>query len=154
MKVLLKKTLNLHRNENKTNRTFPFSLPEGTEKLTVHFAYTPKTMEENEEAKAQIAACLKKDGVPHKAYSEAEIESYLPIVNLVTLSLDDPKGYRGCAHRHTPDQCHVFTETEAPLGFSAGKLTAGEWKAHLHMHAIVTDVCTVQIEITAEGAAL
>lgn len=154
MTELFKKTIELHREDNKTNLTFPFSLPEGAEKLTVQFSYTPKILEDKEESKTQIKACLKKDGVPQKRYTEAEIESYLPIVNLVTISLDDPKGYRGCAHRHDAKQCHVFTNTKAPVGFVARPLEAGTWQLHFHMHAVVSEVCLAQVNITAEGAAL
>lgn len=152
MKTLFKKGLILCKEMEKTNLPFAFSVPEGTKALEIHFSYAPKRLENEEEAKAQIRACLAKDGAPHAMYTEEEIESYLPLVNLVTLSLDAPSGYRGCAHRHANVQMHRISETGSSEGFENGKIEAGTWRAVLHVHALVTPTCRCQLEIEAEGA--
>ena len=55
--------------------------------------------------------------------------AYLPVYNLVTLSLDDPAGYRGAAHRRATEQCHRLTAESASPGFLPGELRPGQWQA-------------------------
>ena len=79
------------------------------------------------------------------------IRSFLPLVNLVTLSVDAPDGYRGCAHRHDPVQTHVLRAEDSSPGFDDGAILAGSWRVVINVHAVVTSPCTYHLKVTAEG---
>jgi predicted metal-dependent phosphoesterase TrpH len=59
------------------------------------------------------------------------------VKNLVTLSLFDPKGFRGAGHRHAPEQTVVVSRREATPGFVPGPLTPGTWTIELDLHAVL-----------------
>ena len=70
-------------NEDKTNIVLDFTVPKGTKKLTVHFSYSPKYLENEETAAEIVTAGLKKYNV-----SVVNPSEFLPVANLVTLSFD------------------------------------------------------------------
>ena len=57
--------------------------------------------------------------------------------NLVTLSLFDPAGFRGAAHRFAPRQQVEVAEARATPGFLPGRLPAGEWTLEVDVHCVV-----------------
>ncbi len=57
--------------------------------------------------------------------------------NLVTLTVFDPDGFRGAAHRHDPDQRVVISRKEASPGFLRGTIQAGTWTVELDLHAVL-----------------
>ncbi len=57
--------------------------------------------------------------------------------NLVTVSLFDPHGFRGAAHRHAPEQELTVSLREASPGFLPGPLPAGLWTLELDLHAVL-----------------
>lgn len=150
MKTVLETELRVLRAQGKTNIVLPFTLDGAAKELKITYAYAPKTAED-EAAKQLAENCLLRDaGEFRKEYPPAE--AFLPLKNLITLSLDDPNGYRGAAHRQADRQVHIFTETESPFGFSAGALPAGNWRLVLNVHAVVTEYCDCRIKVEAEGA--
>ncbi|MDD6012404.1 MAG: hypothetical protein PUC33_06105 [Oscillospiraceae bacterium] len=148
MKTLLKTQVLLGKKDEKTNMIFPFSLEKPAEKLTVDFSYSPKILQDPKAAKEKIEDCLRRDAGDYAA-EYPSWETYLELKNLVTVSLDDPEGYRGCAHRHSPRQHHEIGESSASPGFLPGKIEAGPWRLVLHVHAVVTQECFCEIEIQA-----
>jgi len=59
--------------------------------------------------------------------------------------MDDPRGYRGAAHRHTPEQEHRLRNADASPGFWPGPIHAGRWRITVSVHAVVTDLCTYEL---------
>jgi hypothetical protein len=57
--------------------------------------------------------------------------------NLVTLSLFDPRGFRGAAHRFAPWQEVCLTPGAATPGFVPGALTEGEWWVEVDLHCVI-----------------
>lgn len=57
--------------------------------------------------------------------------------NLVTLSLFDPHGFRGAAHRHAPQQEILLGPGDATPGFLPGVVQAGAWMLELDCHAVL-----------------
>lgn len=129
---------------NKTNLIHRFDVPQGIKKLTIAYSYSPKTLEDRERAIQEIKDCIKK-------YDEVILgrpADYLPIKNLVTLSVDENGKYRGAAHRQANEQSHIISENYASPGFSKGAIEAGEWDIMLNVHSVS---CDVDYQIVVEG---
>lgn len=147
-KTLLETDVRLLRASEKTNIVLAFLVPEHTSLLRISYSYAPKTLD-GEAARPLIEACLRRDA--GEFYSEyPDWTHYLPLKNLVTLSLDSPEGFRGCAHRQVDVQTHVLSAAEASPGFLPGALPAGEWRLVLNVHALVTEICDCRVKIEAE----
>jgi len=54
--------------------------------------------------------------------------------NLLTLSLFDPRGFRGTGHRNGPDQEVEIGFSLATPGYVAGEIPAGTWSAEVATH--------------------
>lgn len=82
--------------------------------------------------------------------SDYDREKFLPLKNLVTLSLDDPDGYRGAAHRQAPTQEHRIAKDFASPGFYPGVIKPGSWRVVVNVHALITESCIGNLEILTE----
>lgn len=148
MKTLLDMRVHITPDMEKTNIPLPFCVPQSAEKLCITYSYAPKELS-GAAGEAIAEACLLRDtGEFREEYPAAE--AFLPLKNLITLSLDDPYGYRGAAHRQAPQQVHILTESEASPGFYAGAVSAGDWKLTLNVHALVTEFCDCEIKVEVE----
>lgn len=150
MKTVLETTVRVTPAQEKTNLVLPFALAEEARQLKIIYSYAPKLLD-GEVAAEAAENCLLRDAGEYRAQYPAA-ETFLPLKNLITLSLDDPNGYRGAAHRQADSQVHIVTETTASHGFSAGKLPAGDWRLVLNVHALVTPFCDCRVKIEVEEA--
>lgn len=131
---------------DKTNLIHRFDVPDNINKLIIKYSYSPKTFENREKAVSIIRDCFDK-------YGETLVgkpADYLPIKNLVTISVDENGKYRGAAHRQANEQEHILSADYASPGFFKGKPEAGEWDIMLNVHCIC---CDVDYIITVEGEA-
>lgn len=152
MKQILKKQIRVTPADEKTNIAVPFSIESEADELHINFSYSPKILEDGEKANELIHACLVHDtGEFIDEYSD--YSEFLPLKNLITISVDSPSGYRGAAHRHNPEQEHILSENINSAGFTAGKITAGDWDVMINIHAVVTDYCDISLEIFTVGGA-
>lgn len=148
MKTLLDTRVHLTPESEKMNVSLPFCVPENTERLRIAYSYAPKELS-GEAGETLAESCLLRDAGEFRGeYPEAGC--FLPLKNLVTLSLDDPQGYRGAAHRQTPQQVHEITGSFASPGFYAGAIPSGEWRLTLNVHALVTEFCDCEIRVECE----
>ena len=132
------------------NRYIYFNVPEGTEKLFITYSYSPKNLEDKEKSIELIKENILRDA-PEDADIYTDYSIFMPLKNLVTVSLDSPEGFRGAAHRHDEEQYHEIGEHFASPGFLKGKICEGQWRLSLNVHAVVTDVCTCRIKIEGES---
>ncbi|MGN0519885.1 MAG: hypothetical protein ACI4LB_04020 [Candidatus Fimenecus sp.] len=150
MKTVLETTVRLTPAQEKTNLFLPFVLEKEARQLKIIYSYAPK-LSDGEAAVETAERCLQRDAGAYRAqYPAAEV--FLPLKNLITLSLDDPNGYRGAAHRQADSQVHILTEATASPGFLTGKLPAGQWRLVLNVHALVTPFCDCRVKIEVEEA--
>lgn len=138
--IILEKEVRLTPENQKTNITFPFTLDCSAEKLLITYSYSPKILDDREKSIRLIERWTKDD-----------TEKYLPLKNLVTLSLDSPDGFRGSAHRHAPEQKHIISESFSSNGFLKTKIKKGDWRISLNVHAVVTEYCDCKLKIEVEG---
>jgi hypothetical protein len=88
------------------------------------------------------------------SFAPAEVDR---IRNLLTLSLFDPRGFRGAGHRHAPQQEIVIARHEATPGFLPGDLEAGEWLVEIDCHCVLPSErggleYALQVACTRRGA--
>lgn len=148
--MILKKTeIRLEKSDGKTTKHIPFSVAEGVKKLIITYSYSPKILEDKEKSYELIKENIIRDG-GENVEGYKDYEQFLPLKNLVTLSLFSPEGFRGAAHRQAESQLHEISEEAASYGFLKGKITKGQWELCLNVHAIVTESCDCIIKIEGE----
>lgn len=145
--LLLNASRSLAPEDSKTNVAIPFLVPEGCPKLWISYSYMPKELEDLRAAREIIERGLERYAPAPFRDGYGSWRDYLPLVNLVTLSLDSPDGYCGCAHRHDPVIRLTVDRTKAGPGFCPPKQMAGAWRAVLNCHAVVTPSCSVRLLI-------
>lgn len=129
---------------DKTNLVHRFDVPENIKSLTIKYSYSPKTLENREKAVRLIEECFKKydDEIIGKA------SDYLPVKNLVTVSVDCNGRYVGAAHRQANEQEHIISREKSSVGFIKTDIEAGEWDIVLNVHYAC---CEIDYNITVEG---
>lgn len=140
----------LYPEQSATNVALPFVLDQPQQSLTIEYEYWPKVLSDDDLARRML-----NDGMEHcveeQDRAQFPINEFLPLVNLVTLSVDAPDGYRGCAHRHDPQQLHILRAEDSSPGFDDGEIMAGQWQVVINVHAVVTEPCHYRLKVTAEG---
>lgn len=128
---------------------FPFVLPRDMSKMTVKYRYSPKRYGGKDAYSLALAAF--RDAYPEGVEpEEKEILDELPLNNHVTLSLEREGALLGTAHRHSDNAEYFVSRTAASPGFTPTEVRGGEWAVVLSTHAILDEVITATIEVTAE----
>ncbi|MCZ8511871.1 hypothetical protein O9H85_05430 [Paenibacillus filicis] len=136
---------------SRSHISYKFHLGEPGGKLWIRFVYGPKNLDDMELAKSLIYDSIEKYTEPSRIpLVQAKWESYLPLKNLITVSVDDPDNHRGAGHRHDPEQLLFLSAEDASPGLVKGEIPAGMWEVTLSLHAIVTDICNYSLEIWQE----
>lgn len=130
--------------DDKTNIVHKFTVPENTVVLKIKYQYSPKTLPDREKAVNIIHACFER----YEETLQGRPADFLPVKNLVTLSLDCMGEYRGAAHRQDNIQEHIIAPGFASPGFIKAPVRAGEWDVVLNVHSIS---CDVEYSINIEG---
>ena len=129
MKTLLRAETVLTPESSRHNLYFPFEVPEGVKKLKIAFSYTPKYLSDEARTEALIEEGFQKYILPEDRGAMAELRTSIrPLVNLVTISLDSPRGYTGAAHRQASEQLHFIGEGISSPGFEDMPVTPGTWR--------------------------
>ncbi len=129
------------------NISVPFELREETQQLNISFSYKPKILNDSAIAEKIMEGCI-------NDYSSEEQEEFIkrfnenmPLNNLLTISLDDPSGFRGAVHRHLNNQ-HLFVRKDsATFGLIAGDIPLGKWIVTISVHSVVTENCSYKLHL-------
>lgn len=133
---------------SKTHITYQFHIDEPPACLDIDFEYSPKVLEDQEASRLYIVEAIDKYVEPSVSeLQKNHWERFVPLQNLLTLSIDDPESFRGSAHRHPPKQHHFVAESQASPGFIAGPLPAGVWKITISVHCVVTAACHYRLAL-------
>lgn len=133
--------------QDKTNIPLAFTVPDGIEKLVIDYSYSPKTLDDKEKAYKLLEKSIEKY---LGSECNAKPEDFMPVKNLITLSLDENGNYRGAAHRQADKQHHEISEDAASPGFLKGKIHSGKWKLMLNVHCCACEV-NYNVKITGEA---
>ncbi len=148
MVVVLEKKLTLHPEDEKTNVSLPFTVPEDSKYMYIDFSYFPKILDDKERTKQLVTECLIRDGEGESVYDP---KKYPFLLNLVTITLYGPEGFAGAAHRQDAKQNIVIGGSVATKGFFPRKIKAGQWTLTLNVHALVTESCECTITVKTRG---
>lgn len=130
--------------QSKTNIRFNFDVPNGVKALRVEYKYSPKHVENMEKSVEMISRAAQKYGEEINSFDD-----YIPLSNLVTLSFDDCKGYRGACHRHPNEQSIFISEKDSTPGIINADISSGMWSVTLNVHFVGSD--EVEYSISIEG---
>lgn len=133
--------------DNHTTLWHAFTVPEGISQLLIRFRYEPLTLNDEMRSKTLITAAMAKYCPWEEPY---QWQMYLPVQNLITLSLDDPIGYRGNAHRKDDNQVHTLSKHHTSPGFEVAPVIPGKWRAGIHIHSLVAAPCRLTLVIEGE----
>lgn len=129
---------------DKTNLIHRFDVPEQLRALVIRYSYSPKTLENREKAVCLVENCFEKYGET----LTVKASDYLPVKNLVTISVDCNGRYIGAAHRQANEQEHRISRDKSSPGFIKTDIEAGEWDIVLNVHYAC---CEIDYTITVEG---
>ncbi len=134
---------------SRTHIHFPFAVGGGAEKLEILFSYEPKLLTDDGRERELIEEGLRvyAESLDVEAAADGPGRPHERLNNLLTFSLDGPSGFRGCAHRHSPNQSITLSSAAATPGFVPGTVEAGGWTATVSVHCVVTDECTFRLRI-------
>ena len=151
MDILLERSFLLCRTDDKTNIFLPFNLVKPYQRLIIYWNYAPHMVTDHKIAAKEIQHCCQKY-LPDDKWPDMpiDLEEYDPIFNFVTLSLDSPSGYVGCAHRHYANMELVVSETDASPGFEPCLICSGQWRVALHVHAVIQEPVIGSLRIVGE----
>ena len=144
--TLLDITKRLTRDEEGRHFNFPFEVQMPAKELIVKMSFTPDIYEDREKSVEIIReGLLKYTGI----FDEEKINNYLPLKNLLTVSVDSPHKCLGTAHRHQKEQQHYINKRKASRGFVPSEIMAGSWNITLSAHAIISEF--IDVTLTAEA---
>lgn len=135
--------------DNQTNIPIRFILEQDYQALEITFSYGPAYATDEEVLPylmKTLPRYLKKEVTPEVA------RRFLPVENLVTLSLAYEGDYLGARHTKERVQRIVLSPSEASLGFPAMPIEKGEWELQLNVHNNCSPKLTANITIEAKGA--
>ncbi|UUZ79108.1 hypothetical protein LJK88_28245 [Paenibacillus sp. P26] len=81
---------------SRSHISYSFHLEEPVSRLIIRFSYSPKRLEDEEQSQRLIMQSIDKyTAAEHREYAKAKWTAYLPLQNLITVSMDDPERHRG-----------------------------------------------------------
>ncbi|GAB2566756.1 CehA/McbA family metallohydrolase [Gracilibacillus alcaliphilus] len=150
MAILFQTKAELTQESIHSHLTYTFYVPEGSQVLMIDFQFTPDILEDNEQKQKNIISEALSRYPQSVEPNEAGQLINSPLKNLLTLSVDDPNGFRGARHCHAPKQ-HVFISHEdSSPGMLNEVVQPGLWSVTVSVHAIVTDQCHYALTIKAD----
>ncbi len=152
MTVIKNEVVKLTPENEKGNCVVSFILNKNYKKLFITYSYSPKILTDEQKTIELIKENLMRDtGENWKEYND--YSEFIPLKNLITLSVESPCGLIGAAHRQANEQRHEISEEFASHGFIKSKIIKGQWNVVLNVHAVVTDNVKCEITIEAEEEA-
>jgi hypothetical protein len=146
--ILLDITTKIYASDSRTSKMWKFFVPNGLSSLTMKCAYSPKYVEDEERAISEIIKTLKIEA-PYATPDDKTARRFLPLVNMLSYTLDSPSGWVGTSHAHSPDQMHEIKKEGSSFGFADVEIEDGEWTFCLSVDGVVDDYVTARF--TVEG---
>lgn len=127
---------------------FSFTCPSDVQSIFIQFSFSPGSECTEAICRQQIEDALTRyyDRYPREI-QPMRAEQFMPIKNLITISLEWEGIYLGNAHRWAPEQEHLLTVEQASLGFVPPEAIEGCWTGRLHLHEIISPCCTGKLRI-------
>ncbi|QDP41761.1 CehA/McbA family metallohydrolase [Radiobacillus deserti] len=151
MRTLLETRAELTKASMQSHTTYMFYVPEDVEHIMIDFSFDPPHLQDESKALEIVRETLRYYELEDETRIDEQALNYLPVKNLLTISIDDPDGFRGARHAHLPKQNVRIGETESSPGMLNRRNPSGLWSITISAHAIVSDICTYTLIVRAAG---
>lgn len=141
---LYSETLTLDPSSHQKHLKIPLELDRPYDELKITFGYSPKIVPEAVAIK-RIEELLSDYFRPED--SPVEASGFLPLVNLITVSLSYNGHYLGCHHNKKTPQEIVISEKGSSAGFIPQAVCQGQWEIQLDMHCLLSPTCVVELRV-------
>lgn len=127
---------------------FAFTCTPDMTAVVVKFSFSPGKEYKEEICRPQVESALTRyyDRYPRNM-QPMSAEQFMPVKNLITVSLTREGVYIGNAHRWATEQEHVLTPEHASPGFVPPEKIEGSWTGMLHLHEVLSECCTGHLRI-------
>lgn len=128
--TLYEQDFTLYQSCHQSHMTCEFYVPKGTDHLSIHFHYAPLLEADYQTLvfpfiREGLALDLLKEGDGYR--------------NLLTLSVNDPTGFRGAHHYFNTNQVIEIGPDTTSLGFLKGEVQTGNWQVILSCHGLFSE---------------
>lgn len=130
---------NFSRADESKHFYFQFFIKEKSEKIIITFSYKPIHYSGDDCLDNIVFAYQKVD----VNMTKENARGFLPVKNLITLSLDGPSGMIGNAHRHNPNSIYEISAKSADFGFKATDIVPGIYRLCISTHCIASETVEV-----------
>lgn len=135
--------------DTQSNIQLPFIVKDNYTTMAIYFTYSPNKSNDYI-AKEQVRQALEKYSLPGASAEELKVNNYLPVDNLITLSLSKNGQYLGGHHNKSNDQKIILSEKEASHGFWPVKIEPASWELQLNCHCIASKHVDAKVRIEVE----
>lgn len=139
--VLFQQILMLTELDNQQHKKIKIFLDQDYEALHIAFSYNPQ------EVPKELALRVIEETLPQYDWEKnLQAMDFLPLQNLVTMSLAYEGEYLGCRHNKETQQEILISEKESSWGFIPQKVSSGQWEIQLNLHCVQSEV-TVELMV-------
>lgn len=139
--VLFQQILMLTELDNQQHKKIKIFLDQDYEALHIAFSYNPQ------EVPKELALRVIEETLPQYDWEKnLQAMDFLPLQNLVTMSLAYEGEYLGCRHNKETQQEILISEKESSWGFIHQKVSSGQWEIQLNLHCVQSEV-TVELMV-------
>ena len=147
MKLIYEAQGTLNPTCSKSHVIYSFFVDQQYDHVTVEMEYDPKELKDEEKSKELLIECVDKYGYERIK----DWRSALPLLNHITLSIDDPDGFRGATHRHFTKIAVEMNDEKSSDGINTKENPRGQWKVTLDIHSMITENCQYQLKVWGEN---
>lgn len=140
--------LKLGEYDTQTNVKIPFEIRNKYKELVIYFTYSPNKSKDDI-ARKQVEDALKKYTSGSYSTVKQLASDYLPVDNLITLSLSKNGKYLGAHHNKNNVQEITINNKEASFGFWPVEVEPADWELQLNCHCIASKVVEANVRIEA-----
>lgn len=144
---LLNSQMVVNQSSDQSHISHRFYLPEGIESIEILFSYSPKLIEYglvNQELLVKAFEFYDERLMKNREL----IKDFSPFKNLLTISIEDPIGFRGNCHRFSLEDSviNVAHKNSTP-GVLNREMYSGMWTITVNCHSILSEKCDIQLRV-------
>jgi len=146
METIVEKEMILTPAYNEKHIKIPFVLAKTYQSLLVNFSFSPRHVD-REKALVIISQVL-----PDYFGSDELLvkpEDFLPLENLLTISVSHDEEYVGGRHHKSTEQEVHLSADGSSAGYLPHAVTPGNWELQIHPHCLLSD--QLEVTLTIQG---
>lgn len=132
--LFVTKQIRLVPEEHQTHRKIAFTLDRSYQALEIDFSYRPQ------EVPTELAEVYIREALPLYDLPTTAVAAFLPLRQLITVSLAYEGEYLGCRHNKESQQAIRIAPEQSSLGFIPHAIVPGLWEIQLNLHCVRSEV--------------